>query len=336
MDSSKAGRSIAAARTTARPFVWADITASDDEDEVDAPLPEAPTVDDSYREAPLASLASLENSCDALNRGVADLAGPKAFKFPFQAPTHEDAENMTNRGAADVARPETLASSSQALSPSGTPSRPSPSTLSPKSPWQPNPNAPDFIPILSTEYRVVCVCISGDVGTPEKGAEPLQGFGGDRGRRGAGAGRKRQPPAPKVPALKRATSEERRPSPSASPGQSQMPPASEEEWQHRITMRKKAISAGKETPEYKWLAESRQQNEGELVEPQTPDPTDRTVSKRHWKYAVQVWRSALKHRYVEECGGSVVSNEEWQTISVATTEEPWGTATIDGDSDSTA
>mmetsp|Transcript_80636 Transcript_80636/g.228425 ORF Transcript_80636/g.228425 Transcript_80636/m.228425 type:complete len:334 (+) Transcript_80636:50-1051(+) len=333
MGCSKADCSIAAARTTARPFVWADITASDDENEVDAPLPEAPTVDDSYREAPL---ASLENSCDALNRGVADLAGPKAFKFPFQAPTQEGAESTASRGAADAAQPKTLASSSQALSLSGTLSRPSPSTPSPRSTWQPNPNAPDFIPILSTEYRVVCVCISGDAGTPDKGAEPLQGFGGDRGRRGSAAGRKRQPPALKVPALKRTKSEERRPPSSALPGQSQMPPASEEEWQHRITMRKKAVSVGKETPEYKWLAESRQQNEEELVEPQTPDPTDRTVSKRHWKYAVQVWRSALRHRYVEECGGSVASTEEWQSISVATTEEPWGTATIDGDSDSTA
>lgn len=332
MDCSKADRSIAAARTTTKPFVWADFTASDDENEVDASLPEAPTVDDSYREAPL---ASLENSCDTLNRGVKNLAGPKAFKFPFQASTHEDAENMANRGAADVAGPKTLASSSQALSPSGTQNPPSSGTPSPKSTWQPNLNAPEFIPTLSMACPVVCVCIPEDAGTPEKRAEPLQGLGGDRRRRGL-MGRKRQPPALRVPANKRTKSEERQSSSSALPGQSQMPPASEQEWQHRIIMRKKAISVGKETPEYKWLAESKQQHEEELVEPLTPDPTDRTVSKRHWKYAVQVWRMALKQRYVEECGGSVVSTEEWQTISVATTEEPEGTATIDGDNDSTA
>lgn len=289
-------------RNSLRPFVWADITASDDENEEVAVLPALPVVDESYREGPL---ANLENSCDGLNRGVRDLAAPKAFKFPFQAT--DEAENV-----------------------------PKSNISSPKSTWQPNLHAPEFIPTMSMACPLVGFChmVPEDVGTPEKGADPLHTFGAERRRKGL-AGRKRQPSALQVPA-KRSKSEERHVVPAVL-GQSQMPAASEEEWQHRISMRKKAVSVGKETPEYKWFAESKNRDAQELEEPMTPDPTDRKVSKRHWKYAVQLWRTALKQRYLEEGGRcSVVSTEEWQSTSAATTEEPEGTATIDGDNDSNA
>merc|ERR1719150_2053090 len=159
----------------------------------------------------------------------------------------------------------------------------------------------------------VCHMRPEHISTPEKGVEPLLGSGAERWRKGI-AGRKRQPPALQVPAKKRTKSEERQSAPVLL-GQSQMPVASEEDWQHRICMRKKAVSVGKETPEYKWFAELKHREERELGEPMTPDPTDRKVSKRHWKYAVQLWRMALKQRYLEEGHGSVVSTEECLSIS---------------------
>lgn len=182
---------------------------------------------------------------------------------------------------------------------------------------------------MSMACPLVGVCQL-EAGTPEKGVAPLHSSGTERRRKGT-ASRKR-PPALQVPA-KRMKSEERQLAP-ALLGQSQMPPASEEDWQHRICMRQKAISVGKETSEYKWFAESNRRNEQDSCEPLTPDPTDRKISKRHWKYAVQLWRMALKQRYCDEGHGSVVSTEETLSISAATTDEPEGTATIDGDNES--
>merc|ERR1719422_663663 len=230
MASLRAHRGTTCERTSLKPFIWADITISEDENEVDGTLLVPPIVDDSYREAPL---AALENSCDSLNRGVADLAGPKAFKFPFQA--SDDTENT-----------------------------PSSNISSPKSTWRPNLNAPEFIPTMSMACPLVGVCHMApeDVSTPEKGVEPLLGSGAERRRKGI-AGRKRQPPALQVPAKKRTKSEERQPAPVLL-GQSQMPVASEEDWQHRISMRKKAVSVGKETPEYKWFAELKHREEREM------------------------------------------------------------------------
>merc|ERR1719502_704199 len=72
--------------------------------------------------------------------------------------------------------------------------------------------------------------------------------------------------------------------------QGQMPEASEEDWERRREMRAKAISIVKSTAEYQWY-ESRA-SRGER--PRTPDPADRTVSKRRWKYDVEMWRTELR------------------------------------------
>lgn len=97
-----------------------------------------------------------------------------------------------------------------------------------------------------------------------------------------------------------------------------LPPATEEEWQHRIAMRTKSIAVGKETQEYRWFAMSRSEcrsaGQPEEDEPLTPDPRDRTISKRQWKYRVQVWRQTLKQQHTEYCsgieGGSTVSTSD--------------------------
>jgi len=112
-------------------------------------------------------------------------------------------------------------------------------------------------------------------------------------------------------------------------GQQLMPEATEEEWQHRVELREKSVSVVKATPEYRWCAEARAQSKGVDAEPHTPDPRDRTVSKRHWKYLLQQWRCAI-HQLHFDGRGSVASAEDVQSVATATT-ETGGAATFDGD-----
>jgi hypothetical protein len=80
-----------------------------------------------------------------------------------------------------------------------------------------------------------------------------------------------------------------------------------------IQRRLRNIEAGKGTKEYQWHMEQVRLH-GPGVEPLTPDPTDSSISKRSWDYAVRVWRGDLRSRY-EMCeanrpeGASVASTE---------------------------
>jgi len=75
----------------------------------------------------------------------------------------------------------------------------------------------------------------------------------------------------------------------------EMPPASEEEWQRRISKRRAVVSNVKETPEYKAMADSRGAGEHSgSPAPTTPDPNDRTISKRRWESEVMQWRTAVR------------------------------------------
>jgi hypothetical protein len=115
-----------------------------------------------------------------------------------------------------------------------------------------------------------------------------------------------------------------------------MPEATEEEWEHRAQQRMRAVEMGKESKEYQLYCETGKGcGSGLSDEPKTPDPHDRTVSKRMWKFLLREWRSALverERRYLQQGPESVVSTEEWQ--SVGATEEPESVAAIHGDSDS--
>merc|ERR1740127_242666 len=71
------------------------------------------------------------------------------------------------------------------------------------------------------------------------------------------------------------------------PPPGQLPEASEEEWQHRVQTRRKAVAACKASLEYRWCAGARLRGECDGDGLRTPDPTDRTTSKRSWKYKMQ-------------------------------------------------
>jgi len=115
--------------------------------------------------------------------------------------------------------------------------------------------------------------------------------------------------------------------------QGQMPEATEEEWQHRVEMRQRSIALAKATFVYRWYSGLRRCEEREEGEPQTPDPTDRTISKRHWKYLVQRWREALHNLHLEDRSGSTQSADDWQsTVTTATTATgSASTVAMDGD-----
>lgn len=62
---------------------------------------------------------------------------------------------------------------------------------------------------------------------------------------------------------------------------------SEEEWQHRINKRTRAIADLKATEPYLRLSQGPNR-------PTTPDPTDRTLNKRRWDTTVGLWKQALR------------------------------------------
>jgi len=122
-----------------------------------------------------------------------------------------------------------------------------------------------------------------------------------------------KPSTIQVPPRKRIKSEERREllvpglKPEAHPAEQEkeeeqqqhcdgvVPEASEEDWHRREEARQKCVQIGKDTDEYRKYIDRRPNKEDrDASEPMTPDPRDRTVSKRRWGQAMNEWRQALK------------------------------------------
>jgi len=95
---------------------------------------------------------------------------------------------------------------------------------------------------------------------------------------------------------------------------------SEETWQRREAVRRRAVDLAKATTEYRWYREQKRQDD----EPSTPDWRDRSISKRQWKWRVSQWRTSFSQRYLEEraCGTSAVSTEEWQSNVSTSADHP--------------
>mmetsp|Transcript_46781 Transcript_46781/g.130238 ORF Transcript_46781/g.130238 Transcript_46781/m.130238 type:complete len:299 (-) Transcript_46781:102-998(-) len=72
------------------------------------------------------------------------------------------------------------------------------------------------------------------------------------------------------------------------------PDADEEAWRRRTDKRRLSVMACKATPEYCAYSRARARAERQAGEPQTPDPLDRSVSKRQWDEEVRLWRAALR------------------------------------------
>jgi len=78
----------------------------------------------------------------------------------------------------------------------------------------------------------------------------------------------------------------------------QMPFATDEEWDQRIQKREKEVETIKSLQSYRLYIEVFPHDERGDDDPKTPDPRDRTVSKRMWKWNVEKWRLQLKSRCV--------------------------------------
>jgi len=72
------------------------------------------------------------------------------------------------------------------------------------------------------------------------------------------------------------------------------PEASEGTWQRRSEKRQLSVTAGKATPEYGAYTAVIPREHRTSENPQTPDPMNRTVSKRQWDEGVRLWRLALR------------------------------------------
>jgi len=175
--------------------------------------------------------------------------------------------------------------------------------------------APEFIPTLTAACPAICV------GTLCVEDEDLDSTAGSRYQRQRcpvlAQRRKVQLACLDVPA-QMMRSKDHRQSP-----QGVMPDASEDEWQHRRETRMRAILVAKNTREYQSHSRSKLDIEFSAVEPMTPDPADRSISARQWKYEVQQWRSAFAKRWEQDAHGSVVSTEDGvsDTLSSAATDE---------------
>lgn len=223
--------------------------------------------------------------------------------------------------------------------------------------WRPNASAPEFIPTLTMACPLVGICCvipeyaanlpgcfgpvlamgtlplvlpsSDNFGCAVKGASNTCSSKSTEAARPRkpGQARKPRPPALLTSNCRRTKCEPLQ----AGPPQGEMPEASEEEWQHRVEMRQKSVTLSKETAVYQWYSGLKLREEREVCEPMTPDPTDRTVSKRHWKYLVQRWRTAMYSLYLEDGNGSTQSADDWESMVTATTETGGATATTDPD-----
>eukprot|EP00427_Karlodinium_veneficum_P018236 CAMPEP_0169124248 /NCGR_PEP_ID=MMETSP1015-20121227/34221_1 /TAXON_ID=342587 /ORGANISM="Karlodinium micrum, Strain CCMP2283" /LENGTH=240 /DNA_ID=CAMNT_0009187647 /DNA_START=71 /DNA_END=793 /DNA_ORIENTATION=- len=78
----------------------------------------------------------------------------------------------------------------------------------------------------------------------------------------------------------------------------QMPFATDQEWEQRIQKREKEVDTIKSLQSYRLYIEVFPPESRSEDDPKTPDPRDRTVSKRMWKWNVEKWRLQLKSRCV--------------------------------------
>lgn len=69
---------------------------------------------------------------------------------------------------------------------------------------------------------------------------------------------------------------------------------SDEDWARRHEKRTNVVQSIKTTPEYETMADLRGQGLLSTAAPGTPNPHDRTISKRKWESLVMNWRTDLK------------------------------------------
>lgn len=314
-----------------------------------AGLPRA--VDDSYREAPL---AALDDSHSGLNLGMASLTvphsearqggllagAPKDFNFLFErfrASSAVSDISMEDRSQLNVDAPEFIPTLSHDCPVVGFCEVPENATsISAASAGPKSPRSSNSRPRGASSCDPVFECATPTKGNTRSGSFNSNMSAPPSSTKKHGAARKRHAAATmglKVPAVKRTRSEERH---EGGKARMEMPELTQEEWENRRATRFRAIEFGKATPEYARYLEMRALGEAEPSGLATPDALDRSISKRQWKYIVQLWRTKLKHLYSPGSTdggetGSTGSADEGLSIITGVTDEADANSTIYGD-----
>jgi len=278
---------------------WADLAdSSQDCSRDDSHLvPRAPTVDDSY-DAPAVGVDSKGGLASMLSRAAVN-KGPIDFTFLLNGEGKSAIQSSV--GSASPSTGESAASSSLGPTPSAEQRRL-------------NPSASAFVPMtLPTEWGGACLRQQPSSPSMPPPAVP-QAATKSRRIRGKRALSILQKDSSQAPAVKRpkeygrdrlnsceagemhrqSTPQQRANLPSEPP-----PPATEEEWQHRIAKRIKVVTSMKETREYQGYTALRTPDGRLDGEPRTPTAEDRSLSKRRWEYEIQQWRTQLKQWAVD-------------------------------------
>jgi len=77
-----------------------------------------------------------------------------------------------------------------------------------------------------------------------------------------------------------------------------LPEASEEVWQHREDKRRKIVEMVKASDAYQLLESHRRKPGGRAAgasAPRSPDPSDRSISKRKWETSIAAWKAELRN-----------------------------------------
>lgn len=321
---------------------WADLLEcssdehlSDDEQDVKASVPL--TADDSYREAPV---AALEDSRSGLNLRVAGLArphhearqdelaagAPKDFNFLFErlCPPASDAA-MEDRSNLNADAPEfipTLSHDCPVIGFCEIPENCASVSSAPGGLQSPRSSRPRGISSADSVFECATPTKNNTRSFSNQPQSSTKKNGGTRKRHGSAS------MALKAPEVKRTRSEEResdKKTRSHRKAHMEMPELTQEEWENRRATRQRAIEFGKATSEYARYSEVRMLSEPEASGLATPDPLDRSISKRQWKYIVQQWRTKLKQLYGSQTDGgdtgSTASADEGLSIITGVTDE---------------
>lgn len=281
---------------------WADLAdSSQDCSRDDSHLvPRAPTVDDSY-DAPAVGVDSKGGLNSMLSRAALN-KGPIDFTFLLNGEGKNASQSFVGFASPTSPTPgDSTASSSHGPTPSA-------------QQRQLDPSASAFVPKSSPiEWGGACLRQQPSSPSMPPPAVP-QAAAKSRRIRGKRALSNLQKDSSQAPAVKRpkeygrdrlnsceagdmqrqSTPQQRANLPSEPP-----PPATEEEWQHRIAKRIKVVTSMKETREYQGYFAKRTPAARLHGEPRTPTAEDRSLSKRRWEYEIQQWRTQLKQWAVD-------------------------------------
>jgi len=250
---------------------WADLADSSQDCSKDAtPLP---LVDDSY-DTPATGVNSKGGLNSMLSRTV--LKGPIDFTFLLNNNDKSVSASQSSAGSTSPSLQDSASATSSSmpsLNPSATAFVPMTLRAQPSSPGMMPPPAVPQATAKSRRIRgkrALSTQLSQAPAVKRPKEQARERLGSD-------------------PATQAATPQNRANLPSEPP-----PPATEEEWQHRIAKRVKVVTSMKETREYQGYTSLRPLGERLDGEPRTPVAEDRSLSKRRWEYEIQQWRTQLK------------------------------------------